>query len=159
MVDIQSKEIIDKMSDELKVQPAMLLPRELGKEILPVYNVNPPRIVNVVAEASGATTTAFTIFTTPTNRDFFLTHIGTSVSKDVSCDLTLITIQGTIGGQVVRFISDRFQTLTAETFNHSENLIQPIKLDRGSTIVFAGAFGVGTCVKDGVIYGYTTDPQ
>ena len=81
MVDIQSKEVIDKISDELKIQPAMAIPRALAEKIQLVYAVNANPIVNVVANAERSTTGATNVFTTSPTKNFFLTGLLISWTK------------------------------------------------------------------------------
>ena len=145
MVDIQSKEVIDKISDELKVQPALQIPRELAKQIQLVYEVNPLRIANIVRSATIINTTS-TIFTIPTRRDFFLTAVFIGSTSTVNRHITVI-----IDGAA----QEMFETNNSGTTVNMPLSI-PIKLDRGTNIT--GTSG-GAANAFFTIIGYTTDPQ
>ena len=161
MVEIQSKEIIDKMSDELKVQPAMTLPRELGKMIVPTYSVNPIRIANIVEFFNKNNTGTSTIFTTPADRDFFLTGASISGSADVLYDGLTCRVSGTLpNGAAVDLIMSKNRPLVVfGNVFHSRDYTHPIKLKKGSTITVTLSFAAGTPLYSIVIQGYTTDPQ
>ena len=161
MVDIQSKEVIDKISDELKIQPSMEIPRELGKNIQLNYDVNPLRFVNEINIINRTTTaSAATVFTTPSDRDFFLTGVTLANVSDATADNTTIALNITLeSGVVVSIILLRKLTTTAFDKVVTNDFTIPIKLLRGSPITFINAFTVGASVSSVITIGYTTDPQ
>ena len=160
MVEIQSKEAIDKISDELKVQPSMAIGRKLSENVQMTYDIAPKRVVDVVDGTIAATTSTATMVTTPTDRDFFLTGALMGFDKDDVCDGTSISIQATLFGKAetnIFFMSAL--TLVAQQRDNAMVYNPPIKLARGTTIKLAGAFTAGTMSKSASITGYTTDPQ
>lgn len=159
MVDIQSKEIIDKMSEDLKVQPAMQLPRELGKQILPVFNVNANKIINVVERTSSASSGTSTIMTTDLNRDFFLTDVWVSGTADVTADNVSYVLAFTPRGKASISVRLLKQTTTAGDHQLHLDFNFPLLLDRGSVITIASAFTVGASTREATAFGFTTDPQ
>jgi len=50
MVDIQSKDIVDRIWKDTKVQPAMAIPRALNPSIQPVLEVNPQPLIKVILD-------------------------------------------------------------------------------------------------------------
>jgi len=50
VLDIQSKGILDRMHADTKSQPYTELPRELGKQILPVLEVNPHPVIREIVD-------------------------------------------------------------------------------------------------------------
>lgn len=161
MVDIQSKEVIDKMSDELKIQPALALPRGLVNSIQPVYSVNPPKIVNIVKQISRSTTGSPTIFTTPSDRNFYLTSISFSATANSSADNTtyLVTAVPKNQSSSSTLLELRKTTLTAFNGNQFNNYPIPLLLEKGTAITMGSTFSAGTSVHSATITGYTTDPQ
>lgn len=145
VLDIQSKEVIDKISDELKVQPSLLIPRELAKVIQLVYNVNPSNHVNIVRTAVVNNTTT-TLFTVPAKKHFFLTGYSNAASGNAVRNLSII-----INGETIILNKSK-----AGTGSDAVPFIPPIKVDDGSVIS-------ATCgaVVDSfpTIVGYTTDIQ
>jgi len=161
MVDIQSKEIIDKISDELKVQPALKIPRTLSENIQLVYDVNALKPITIVRADSRTSSGSTTMFTTPAAQDFFLTNAsifpiaGTSVG-----DLT-ITLTGVINGarqDILRMVKDLSQSSQQQQMSESYQT-HPIQLDRGTTILLTTAGSASIQNTTAMIKGYVTDPQ
>lgn len=159
MVDIQSKEVIDKVSDELKIQPAMKIPREIMDKIQLVYNVNPTNSGNIIKAVTKITSGAVGFFTTPTTRDFFLTSAFLQNQSDVAATNTLGSLTVVVGGITIPILE--FSKITLTIFNDSLTLSfpNPIKIDRGTAVVLNNTFGLGVSVSSAGITGYTTDPQ
>lgn len=72
MVDIQSKDIIDRMHTDTKIQPAMQLPREFGKQILPVLQVNPLPVIKQISDV--AVNDSDKTFTIPSGKQWKLLY-------------------------------------------------------------------------------------
>ena len=161
MTDIQSKEVIDKISDELKIQPALVIPRAISKDIQLVYNVNPKRTINIVKKASSSTTGTTTIFTTPSDRDFFLTGFAMSVSCNVTADSTRYFVSATPFGIANVSIGEiEKQSVTALSHLHvSKQYNFPMLIERSSAIVLSQTFTVGASFMVVNLEGFTTDPQ
>jgi len=160
MVDIQSKEVIDKISDELKVQPSLQIPRELMKQIQLVYNVNPTRIVNVLESASGSVSGNTVAFTTPATQDFFLTGVTISTISDATADNTSILGFCTLEGKAsANFITIVKLTTTAHEQTSVIEFNPPLKLERNTTVGVFTSFTVGANTKAINIIGFVTDPQ
>lgn len=163
MVDIQSKESIDKISDELKIQPSLMIPRELGKNIQLTYDIG-PRFIATEQAFSGAVTGSGTIsgfFATPANQDFFLISLTGGFSKDAACDIStgMMNITGVIRGRIVNLLQFAIITLTAERDKVVIAFNPPIKLDRNTSIVMQGQFTLGVMSRELSLTGYITDPQ
>jgi len=158
MVDIQSKEVIDKISEDLKVQPSLQIPRELQKQIQLSYNVNPQRLIQSrSAVAANATTT--TIHTTSLVKDTFIVGGCLSVSQSalatsVQSTLTVTDFMGLASNVLVIATT----TLIAEN-GQVANKFEPILLERGSTIRVTNATAIGTVRAAACAYFYEVDPQ
>lgn len=160
MVDHQSKEVVDKMSDELKIQPAMALPRQIVNSIQPVYNVNPLNRENIARTASRGTTGTTTILAIPTDRPFFLTSAHLNFQCNATANSTAYSITITPFGAVnTHAIRIGKLTTTATTLSESITYINGLRLEPGSLISINQTFTVGASIITGGFTGFTTDPQ
>jgi len=158
-LDIQSKEVIDKISEELKVQPAMSIPRELMDKIQLVYGVNPDRLVRMIGGSlvDGTTTTLHT--THATKRTFLLSCFMT-VAKDVVSDSIFSTIAVVpFGSGGVNALRIRYQPVTAGQFTEGINYSLPIELEKGTDIDFLHNAGTASIDGSALITFFETDPQ
>jgi hypothetical protein len=138
------------------------IPLKFKKSIHPVLVVNPlpNNFCDIVANNSATSTGATTIYTTPTDKDFYLTEFSVSVIKDATCDSATGSYQFNVVINKTTKTIFYFSviTLTAQTGHISISLPVPVKLDRGSTVTLSGTFTVGACVRSGSIVGFTYDP-
>lgn len=124
-----------------------------------VIPINP--IINIVRAASATTTSSGTIFTTPTDKDFYLTGVQFGFVKDAACDAANTTTPAvliTIDGVSVTVVRLPTITLTAQNQSVFVSLPTPIKIDRGTTIsIQSTSYTVGVFNRNAVIYGYTEE--
>jgi len=154
-----NKDVLDRIIKELGLQSlAEKLPLDLMTTIQPVLISNPERIVNVTRAIFKVTSGASTIFTTPTDRDFFLTYATLNVMADATADSTEygmdIELASGLGENVIEM-----NKLSLTAFQNSEGITfnPPVKLSRGSPIRIVQSFSVGASVIGGYIGGYTVD--
>lgn len=160
MVDIQSKEVIDKISDELKVQPALEIPRTLAKDIQLTYDVNPPR--NVKAFVSGAIVTSGsgTITTSHATKRTFLQSCYLKYQADATADSTTYLLTFTPKGfATTEFIKLTKLSLTATIDGLSIVFPKAIELEPNTTIIVTQTFTVGASTMTGGATTWETDPQ
>ena len=144
----------------LKIQDILAL--QAGSEQVPVMannSIQPviesgPRFTQVSVHNFNSATAALTVYTTPRDKDFYLTYADLSVTKDVVCDCVLSNLIITQGGTSRRLLNIDMQTVTAGSFGKSLNFSYPIKLDRSAVITLNGAFGAGTLTKTACIGGF-----
>ena len=118
-------------------------------------------VVNIVRGASiTASNTSTTLYTTPSDKDFYLTGFNISVAKDAACDVA--TSSHTL--RVVMFGANQSLalipviTLTAERAETSADFPVPIKIDRNTIISFlSGAHTAGLFNRGVTIRGYTVE--
>jgi len=159
-MDIQSKEVIDKISDELKVQPAMTIPRELAKQIQLVYAVNPIR--NIRIQAGDITDSASGIMhTTHATKDTWLVACSLSVSKDVNSTSTFSRVVCPVRAQPSgeSQIVVRYEPLTANNISEVITFNEPILLKKGAECTVTNSSAVASIDATGTIWFYETDPQ
>jgi hypothetical protein len=137
--------------------PIQETPSELGKTCVPVMDMTPNfhRVCNIVRSTLLIAPT--TLYTTPTDRDFYIcsAYVQSSAFTDVDAS-RIITVQ--IDGQSQILLQTKEQdgitaTGNVHTSSLSINPIFPIRIDRGTNIVITGDGAKGTA---GII-GYTVD--
>lgn len=158
MVDIQSKEVIDKIAEDLKVQPALQIPRELAKAIQLVYNVNPERMIRIKGNtASDATSAA--IHTTSATKDTFLVGLSLTIAKSaLATSLSSGIIITPFGEASATVELIRYEPTTAGQFHTNIQFIKPIKLNRGSTVTVTNTTATASIDTTGTIFFFEVDP-
>jgi len=159
MVDMQRKEVIDKISDDLKIQPSMQIPRALMDKIQLSYNVNPRRQIRFPGTGAIDATSA-TILTTSLVKDTFLIGAYITVTKDVVSNSVNSSVQCTAQGDQNRSVLVvRYEPTTAGEFQQSIIFPIPIKLARGTTITVVNGSATASIDTTGIVYIFETDPE
>jgi len=159
MVEIQSKEAIDKISDELKVQPSIEIGRKLSDSIQPVFEVSAvPQVRS--EEQAFADSTGGTIFTTHATKKTFLVGISLTVSKDAVNNGILSTVQGfMLGTGAKNLLLTNYEPLTAGSFTHTMMFPIPVQMEFGSIISLVNGAALASIDTNVILYLYETDPQ
>lgn len=162
MVQVHNSDLLKEVREGASLQQLDGgIPSILDNKIVPVMEVNPKllRRANIVdgnaRSTSGATVI---IYTTPSDRDFYLTSLQWYLVKTAACDsaTAAATITVVIDGATKSLVRYGEITLTAQEISESTTFTVPIKLDRGSAITFnSGTFTAGAKVYGGSITGYT----
>lgn len=159
MAQIHNSDLIKGMAENAKIQQNVdRIPNQLADKVVPTMETNPAllKTANVVRYVD--TNIDTTIYTTPSDRDFYLTGISYSLAKDALSTCSGIRISGTIDGvtQWVGIISGI--TLTTDSQTVSQNFSKPIKFDRGVNISIIHLTGTGATLRSSVtLVGYTVD--
>jgi len=134
-------------------------PKSLSNQVVPVFNVNPKdyRVINVIKDVASVTTGDSTVYTTPADKDFFLSSYILSTQADVTADSTFVKLQIIQDGTAKIIALMRKLTLTTFSGVVSMNLMNPIKVDRGTAITITQTFTVGASTVGAVICGYELD--
>jgi len=142
-LNIFNTKVADNISDQVNpvIQPTM--------EIKP--------FANIVRGVANANTGGTTIFSTPTDKDFFLTYVQISGSSLADADNTSFNAFANIDGVNEELVQVQKQTLTAHTFTQAVHFDPPIRIDRGTGITVNTAFTVGAARKSGCLNGYTVE--
>lgn len=162
MAQIHNSELLKGMQDSAKLQTIRdRIPDQLADKIVPVMEVNPKllRVCNIVRGANKATTASATLYTTPTDKDFYLTGIALSYTKNVTCDTATGALNVTvyIDGALQTLFSLAKLTLTAEEKTGSITFPIPVKLDRNTPITYGTTWTAGAMIQAISIVGYTVD--
>jgi len=106
-----------------------------------------------------STTGSATIYTTPTDQDFYITALAVSLMKDATCDVAdggSFSITAQVNGIVTQLIGIPLFTLTAQDGELALSFgNHPMKVDRGTTILIAtNTFSAGKMTRIGYVHGY-----
>jgi len=154
MAQLKRSTIVNNISNVLGLQSSTdKLPVEVNDKLQAVVEVG-VKTSNLVRAATGATTSDVNIYTTPTDKDFYLTYFDFRAISDATADCSTLSIQVVIDG-VTRALSRRYPVpATAQAIGFGSNLAYPLKIDRGTIISLNGTFTVGTFTKSGAIAGF-----
>ena len=134
---------------------------KIKNSIQPTLETNPfmSKYCDVAKFLEATTTANATIYTTPTDKDFYLCSAFLSFEKDVTADNGYVSISCTAkDGTVFTALELINITLTAAAKQLSISFPYPILLKKGSTLILSGTFTVGVCRKVAGITGFTFDP-
>lgn len=158
MAKIYNSELSKEITQGAKLQTAEgKIPNELAAQVVPVMEVNPKllkpaKIVRYVAATTNATNT---LYTTPTDKDFYLTGCMLTSAQDAASDNVGCNIRCSIDGAYQRVIQTTNIASTAGTNQLSVNLgSHPVKVDRGTVIYGAHGGTVGVTRLSAAIWGY-----
>lgn len=159
MAQIHNTETIKRILDEAGIQTSMDdVPTQLASKVVPVLIANPPIFSTIGKDISEGSTGSTTIYTTPSDKDFYLTSMGLAYTKDAVCDNVLVNGRVTNSdGTTVQLILLPSQTTTAGNDHEILPLLYPLKLARSSNISMAGNFTAGTMNKRMFITGYLVE--
>lgn len=129
------------------------IPDSVMPSIQPVVEAD-KKVCNIVRGTTGTGTTA-TIYTTPSDQDFYLTSATLSWSKDATATAVSCNISATISNTTQVIINLAGLTLTAEQNSNTIVLDPPIKIDRNTAITLNNGTNVANIRSAGTIIGYT----
>lgn len=137
-----------------------LAPTKVSDTVQLVLPINPKdyRRVNIVKTGLATNATSATIYTTPTDKDFFLTSLALSIIKDVTSTSLRTDIAVVIDGAAQNLLSICSLTLTAQAQNIAQSYHAPIKIDRGTNITVSNTTNVANITARANLTGYTVEP-
>lgn len=143
------------MQDLLGLQSgAQGIPTELNNNVQPVVEIG-PRVSNIIKNfVQTASTSGSTIYTTPADKDFFVTFSELGLTKDAASDNVQSYIDVMVGGARIVLSPLYTQTTTAGTFHCSTSYPYPLKIDRNSTIRLVTTHAAGTKSAQAIIGGF-----
>lgn len=159
MASVSKREVIQTIIEGLRLDPGKdRIPNEVLDNIQAVFVANPQPIGNIVRSASRTGTGTTAIFTTPTDKDFFLTSAYVGYMADVTADTVAYEFETTVNGVVIDIIILRKLSLTAADQIISNSYPVPIKIDRGVAINLRQTFTVGASTVYAGITGCVVEP-
>ena len=161
MAQIYNSDLTKEIVKTIKASTARdKIPDQIADKVVPVIDVNPDhnRFVNIIASAAALNATSGTIYTTPADRDFYLTAACLSLIKDATATSTISAISCVINGITTnRVLRIEGLTLTATSQTVALAFEYPIKVDRNTAIVVTNAAAVANITASGSITGYIVD--
>ena len=161
MVDIQSKEVIDKISDELKIQPAVDIPRNLAKDIQLVFDVSQKQFGIFIKTATASDATSALIHTCKLGvRTFFIGYY-LSVAKSVASTSLFSQVRVTTVHEPVvnAVVTMRYEPVTAGDLIINTSFPIPMELAAGSEITVTNSTNVASIDTVAGVYLYEVNPQ
>jgi hypothetical protein len=132
------------------------MPTKLNDTVQAVFPVGfQGKFCDIVRDSITTNATTSTAYTTPTDRDFYLTAAALNVIKDVTSTSTASRLLVNISGSLRTILEITGITLTVQQEVTSISFPFPIKLDRGTTITVTNSTNVANCSSKGIIYGFT----
>lgn len=160
MAEINNSELIDEVVKTSGIQTVQGIPRQLGNQIIPVLDVTSKnvKIAQEVHEENAKNASFATLFTTPTDKDFYLTGCTLAVIKDATSTSTKsrLQIHPEEKGET-NILSIAGLTLTAQSETISLNLRNPVKIKRGTNIRVYNATSVANINATATIVGFTLE--
>lgn len=136
----------------------------ISPEILPYITptMEVKRFADIVKYNSHTTTGTKTIWTTPSDKDFYLETLFYSHSKNAACDvatgnLYVDVVLFDLTTSTTQILNIPVITLTEESFRQQLIFPSPIRLARNTAIRMIGAFTAGILVRNATITGYTVE--
>lgn len=123
--------------------------------VIPIQPVS-----RIIKAAAASNTSIITPYTTPTDKDFYLTGVTLSFVKDAANDLATgsLLVQTTVNGETVSVTGIAVLTLTAQQQTVRCEFNPPIKVDRNAAIQLPTAtFTAGAMRRVLCINGYTEE--
>lgn len=160
MATIHNTDLSKELKEGAKLQQLRdRIPSELADKVVPVMEVNPKllRRANIVRRSTASNATVATIYTTPSDKDFYLTGVAIAIIKDATSTSASSYISITIDGASQIFVHIPELTLTAQTGQMALSLPTPIKVDRGTAITINNSTNVANISATGTIVGYTVE--
>lgn len=159
MATIYNSDLSKELIDGAKIQVSKdKVPNQIADKVVPVMEVNPKMLkyVNVIKRASVINATSTTIYTTPTDRDFYLTSAQLSLIKDATSTSATSAIAVTLKGDstAVNILEISSITLTAQENAVANSYTIPILLERNTTIAVTNSTNVANIRASGCIQGY-----
>lgn len=142
-----TKSIIEQTGAQSKEMKSQI---PIKEEVTPVMEIH--KFSNITRYASTASTG--TIYTTPTDKDFYLTSVTLYSMKDAASTTTASSVTFYVDGYQTRIISLPFFNGTAGDKGLSLNLSYPIKVDRNTAIQIIGENAGATTLQKAAITGF-----
>ena len=154
MARVTRSSVLLKIQDILGLQAGSeQVPVIANNSIQPVLDIH-PKFTTVLKTATIATTSGITVYTTPTDKDFYLTFISLAFVKDVNCDNATVYVQIVTNDGTIRLPFFENVSLVAEAKQVSIDFSNPIKLSRNNVISLVGTFTAGALTKRATIGGF-----
>lgn len=153
MTKHRSTRLVKDAADQLFTKGVDMVATDLAGPVMTVELRTP---ADIVRTASRTASGSVSIYTTPTDKDFYLCSVALTYGADAACDNTFVTLNGSVDGiGTVNFLTLAKPSLVAGAQSTSLSFPKPIKVQRGTPIQITSTFGAGACTFQGQITGFT----
>lgn len=147
--------ILSDAARQFNIRNGEFFDNAIGNKLIPVVDVTP--IADIVRSAAVTNATTSLIYTTPTDKDFYLTAVTLSYQKDAGNASILLNLNVYINSIVRSVASIYFLPSSANSETITLSFPYPIKLDRGQIIQTAITDATANITHGGVIVGFLSD--
>ena len=160
MATINNSKIIKNIIDTARIQTLIDdVPKELAGKVVPVLEVIPKKFTNTHSEIVNSASVHSIVYTTPTDKTFYLTNVKMGFIKDNLSTASNFWMTYTLNGIVQPLLRIVSLTLTADSKFLILNLLNPIKLDKNSEIVLGANSFLASQTMTAEIFGYLEDDE
>jgi hypothetical protein len=160
MATIYNSELSKGMQKDAGIQISKdSMPTQLAEKVVPVMEVNPRllRRCNIVRVNAATNSASATIYTTPTNQDFYLCGATLGVIKDVTSQSLSTRLNVTIDGVVQPIMHIPSISLTVQSEVMALSFPFPVKVDRGTNITVTNSNATANITASSSITGYVDE--
>lgn len=152
MATIRRGTIVRDIIDSLKLQVAGVMPDQTSDKLVLTYDFKNVQVINSVKVGTCANATSTTIYTTPSNKDFYIHALAMNVVKDATNTSTLTAINCSINGALQNILYIAGVTLVAQNDTISISLPIPIKVDPNTAITLTNSSGASNIRSSCSVY-------
>lgn len=159
MATIRRGTIVANIIDALKLQVGNVLPNDTSDKLVLTFDYSNSLNCDIVRHSSLVTSGSGTLYTVPSDKDFYLKYVTLSVVKDATCDMATgaVGVSAIIGGAARGLLAVPVLVTTAQNQSTQITFPTPIKIDRGTGITISGTYTAGLMARYTTIGGFTTD--
>lgn len=135
------------------------VPSQIAEKVVPVMEVNPKllRTTNILSSYHATDSTSGTVYTTPANKDFYLTNVVLSLAKDVNATSVMSNVNVYVNEQIVNILAIMGTSVTAQYETTTLNLKLPLLIDRNTAINITNSTAIASISARATIFGYTVE--
>lgn len=136
------------------IKDGIFFRHELPYTLTPVVPITP--VCNIAKWLNPVVSGTGTLYTTPSDKDFYICSAALAVIKDATCDVSIgsIAISITTGGLSQNILMIPVLTTTAQSGEINITFPFPIKCDRNSAVTLTGTYAAGLMSRSASIAGY-----
>lgn len=157
MAKIYNNEVGKRLAKNAGIQVSVdKVPIELAEKIVPTMETNIELLRKCTRREYGLAnnSASATVYTTPTDRDFYLCGAQLSYIKDATATSAYSRLNVSVDGAILSIIHIPQFTLTAGNGSVAININPPLKVDRGTAISVVNSTNVANVQTAGNIWGY-----
>lgn len=155
-IQINNAELKKAFSDSTKTQLLEQVQVVDNSKVIPIVDVTPRKFKNtdIVRRNVCQNATSTTLYTTPSNADFYLTGVSLNVIKDATSQSVSSRVNIIINGATQTILSIEGLSLTAQIESNTISVIRPVKVDRGTNITLTNTNATANITAGATICGY-----